>query len=67
MRFSCDTCQRPVSADEAFFRSVNLRPVAWCRECWFAKQGIPIPAQRTAAEDQTTVPRRRRRLVLIRR
>jgi hypothetical protein len=65
MRFSCDTCQRPVSADEAFFRSVNLRPVAWCRECWFAKQGIP--AQRTAAEDETTAPRRRRRLVLIRR
>jgi len=66
MRFSCDTCQRPVSADEAFFRSVNLRPVAWCRECWFAKQGIPIPAQRTTVEEESA-PRRRRRLVLIRR
>jgi hypothetical protein len=37
-----------VPLDAAFVRSVNLRPVAWCRSCWFAKHGITpsIPEQR---------------------
>ena len=60
MRFSCDTCQRPVSADEAFFRSVNLRPVAWCRPCWFARRGLPLPAQRQAPAEESTSPTVRR-------
>ena len=64
MLYSCDTCRRPVALDEGFFRSVNLRPVAWCRACWFAKKGLPIPAQRRVpdAEDTPRTERRRRGL-----
>ena len=67
MLYSCDSCRCPVALDEGFFRSVNLRPVAWCRPCWFAKQGLPIPAQREAPDQESAPRKQRRRLVLIRR
>ena len=63
MEFSCDTCHEQVHADEAFFRSVNLRPVAWCRACWFARHDLPIPSQRQAPDAE----RRPRRSILQRR
>jgi len=63
MDFSCDTCHAAVSLDEGFFRSVNLRPVAWCRSCWFARHDLPVPAQRVAPEAE----QRPRRSFLFRR
>ncbi len=67
MLYSCDTCRRPVALDEGFFRSVNLRPVAWCRPCWFAKKGLPLPAQRRAPDEENAPRTERRRRRLIRR
>jgi hypothetical protein len=56
--YSCAGCQRQVSEDEAFLRSVNLRMVAWCSPCWrdrHADQLMPvdrlIPAQRQSSRD----------------
>jgi hypothetical protein len=58
MRYSCDTCQCPVTQDDGFFRSVNLRTVAWCRACWVARHpGLGVPAQRQAPEAESR-PRR---------
>ena len=48
--YTCDTCQRSVELDNAFLRSVNLRTVAWCRDCWFAKHDGLIPQQRQAPQ-----------------
>lgn len=49
MLYSCDTCHRPLAFDEGFVRSVNLRTVAWCRDCWMARHtDLGIPAQRQA-------------------
>jgi hypothetical protein len=67
MMYTCDTCLCPVSADEGFFRSVNLRPVAWCRPCWFARHDLPVPTQRQAPAEEDPPPRWRRRTRLLRR
>jgi hypothetical protein len=67
MIFTCDTCQCPVTLDEGFFRSVSLRPVAWCRPCWFARRGLPLPTQRQAPADESPSPKERRRAGLTRR
>jgi hypothetical protein len=60
MTYSCDTCHAPVSADQAFVRSINLRSVAWCRSCWAARHPeLQIPVQRQAsATEPAPAPRR---------
>jgi hypothetical protein len=53
MLYTCDTCHCPVSLDEGFFRSVNLRTVAWCRDCWLARHTeLGIPGQRQGSDPQ---------------
>ncbi len=53
MEFTCDVCHCPVGLDEGFFRSVNLRPVAWCRACWLARHSeLGIPQQRQAPDEE---------------
>jgi hypothetical protein len=61
--YICDTCQRPVEFENAFLRSVNLRTVAWCRACWFARHSDLIPQQRQGS----TSPERTSRWRLTRR
>ena len=62
MIYTCDTCQCVVSPDEGFFRSVNLRTVAWCRPCWLARHAdLPIPAQRESPEQASASERAERR------
>jgi len=57
--FTCTTCGTPVTEDSAFLRSVNLVTTAWCRPCWFEKQGLPqLPEQR---ESSVAPPRPARR------
>jgi hypothetical protein len=48
---TCEDCHRTVT-DGAFLRSVNLRTVAWCRECWFAKRTDLIPQQRQPSQSE---------------
>jgi hypothetical protein len=53
MVHTCDACQCVVSPDEGFFRSVNLRTVAWCRPCWLARHThLGIPAQRRPPDQE---------------
>jgi hypothetical protein len=62
MLYSCDTCHRPLEFDEGFFRSINLRTVAWCRDCWVARHAdLGIPAQRQAPEEDRAEERAKRR------
>lgn len=57
--YHCVECDRPVTEDEAFLRSVNLESTAWCRPCWFAKNThLLVPQQRRAPAIQAK-PRRR--------
>ena len=56
--YTCDDCHRAVALDGAFLRSVNLRTVAWCRDCWFAKHTDLIPQQRQAPQSDRTSRRR---------
>ena len=57
MVYSCDTCHSPVNLDEGFFRSINLRTVAWCRPCWLARHSeLPIPAQRQSSDTESQAP-----------
>jgi hypothetical protein len=57
--FTCSTCGTAVTEDSAFLRSVNLVTTAWCRACWFDKQGLPqLPEQRESAAASTQAPRR---------
>jgi hypothetical protein len=61
MTYTCDSCHQTVSLDGGFFRSVNLRTVAWCRDCWFAKHAdLRVPQQRQAEETSSRrwLPRR---------
>jgi len=47
MSHTCDRCHATVSLDRAFLRSVNLRTVAWCRDCWAATHELArVPEQR---------------------
>ena len=67
MVYTCDTCQCVVSLDEGFFRSVNLRTVAWCRPCWLARHAdLGIPAQRRPPEQAPAAERAERRWLLRR-
>ena len=58
MPYSCENCQRTISLDEAFVRSLNFRQAAWCSECWRSRGVAPlIPAQRQAPTEERS-PRR---------
>ena len=57
--YTCEGCYGEVSSDRAFLRSINLRTLAWCRDCWFERHpelGI-VPQQRQAPAAETAARR----------
>ncbi|MBD8869474.1 hypothetical protein [Nocardioides donggukensis] len=47
----CRDCGDEVPGGEAVLRSMSFRQVAYCRGCWNANHGSPVPAQRVSQED----------------
>jgi hypothetical protein len=59
MQYTCAGCGRPVSQDNAFRRSINLRTVAWCSPCWRERHTeLFIPGQRESSVDPAPGVRR---------
>lgn len=58
-RYTCEGCYGEVDPAQAFLRSINLRTLAWCRNCWFERHpelGV-MPQQRQAPAAETATRR----------
>lgn len=49
--YTCHDCLGPVTAGEAVLRSISLRQVAFCRDCWVQQHQGVVPAPRRSPED----------------